>query len=51
MLPQEKMDLEPDSASEDDGSLQEHIDLAELAQKIVDMLIREISIEAERLGR
>jgi hypothetical protein len=31
--------------------IQEDIDLEELAKKIVDLLLREISIESERTGR
>jgi len=50
MLP-ESLDQELDAVPEDDRSTQDDINLAELAQKIVDKLLRELSIETERIGR
>lgn len=47
----ENTTLSPVSASDDDESVQENIDLNELADRIVALLLKEISIEVERTGR
>jgi|SaaInl7_200m_RNA_FD_contig_21_1949844_length_287_multi_12_in_0_out_0_1 hypothetical protein len=50
MLP-EHADQELEENADEDEGLQDGIDLNELAQKIVDLLRTEISIESERTGR
>jgi hypothetical protein len=50
-MPQENLNQEPDSASEDNQSLLNRVDLTELAEKIAALLLKEISIETERTGR
>ena len=39
------------SSEEDTATLQKSIDLYKLAEKIVSLLLKEISIETERTGR
>ena len=50
-MPQENLNQDSDSASEDSETFPESIDLDELADRIVALMLREISIETERTGR
>ena len=50
-MAQENLHQKTASFSKDSASLQKSIDLNKLAEKIVALLRREISIETERIGK
>ncbi len=50
-MPEEETILSPASSSDNNDGLQESIDLRELADRVVALLLRELSIEVERTGR
>ena len=50
-MSEETIILESDSNTQNSGTIPESIDLSELAEKIVALLLRELSFESERIGR
>ena len=50
-MAQENLKESTTTSSEDNASSQKSVDLNKLAEKIVALLLREISIETERIGR